>query len=263
MMEKAVEDAVSKVKAKVKAQKVHESQDAHSKATSPASSSRQQAVDKIRAMLDADPEIQLRRAEAAERVAKVRERMTRGGHRDWRSCRGTEMEEGRVGWPGGSPASTLDKGTHHRSHRSRYSQSLDDVGLMRKESWKMLSHDWKGGAVRTFPCSNIDKVREASSKAGSRAATMDALARNDGRPMSPTTEFLLSETFDAMLSIDSTIASGSVRGGGASPTGSTKIQKAAGNSMRSVFSALDEEDAMAEEVPPLLVQSSPVSQGES
>jgi hypothetical protein len=198
MMQDSLNKAVSKAQAK--AQKTH---DGHDAPTSPAGapSSRGQQVADIRTMLDADPAIRLCKEGMTERARRNKEKMIqKATHRQLsRSFQG-DVGDGAGLDPDGRRAPSLF-GSSEPHKVSRSVQSFDEEFIMYRRPRNGRSSDSKGGGAKQFPCSSFEKVQAARSRMEQRSNSRDSLNCDRARPMSPTTEFLLSTTFDHILTM--------------------------------------------------------------
>jgi hypothetical protein len=198
MMQDSIDKAASKAQAK--AQKT---QDGHDAPTSPGSpSSRRQEVANIRAMLDADPAILLCKEGKAERARRNKEKMLQKAshvHRHSRSFHGDVGNEAGLDPDGRRAPSLFGSSEPHKVSRSV--QSFDEEFIMYRRPRNGRSSDSKGGGAKQFPCSSFEKVQAARSRMEQRSNSRDSLNCDRARPMSPTTEFLLSTTFDHILTM--------------------------------------------------------------
>jgi hypothetical protein len=203
MMQDSIDKAASKAQAK--AQKT---QDGHDAPTSPGSpSSRRQEVANIRAMLDADPAILLCKEGKAERARRNKEKMLQKAshiHRHSRSFHGDVGNELGLD-PDGRRAPSLFGSSEPPKFR-RSTQSLDEECVMHRKPHKARSLDTKGGSAKQFPCSSFEIVQAARLRLEQNSASRDSLNCDRARPISPTTEFLLSTSFDDLMSLGSNSA---------------------------------------------------------
>jgi len=218
MMQDSIDKAASKAQAK--AQKTH---DGHDAPTSPGSpSSRRQEVANIRAMLDADPAIRLCKEGMAERARRNKEKMlhmARHRQHSW-SFQGDVGNEADLDSDGHRAPSPF--GSSEPPKFCRSAQSFDEEYFMHRKPHKARSRDTKGASAKQFPCSSFENVQAARSRLDQCSNSQDSLNCDRARPMSPTTEFLLSTTFDNLLSFGG--ANKAKASSGDSPKGSDGLR---------------------------------------
>jgi len=196
MMHASISKAANKAQAKTR--KVCDGLDAPTGRGAP--QGRQQAVADIRAMLDADTTLRVCKDGVAERAIRAKERVRQNNKKNFsRSFHGVVGNRAGLDPEECRAPSLFDSEPHEPCRKS---QSFDVEVVMHRKPRKACSFDRAGASTKKYPSSSFDVVQAERSRPEEKINSLDSLLGDGARPLSPTTEFLLSGALDVFLSLN-------------------------------------------------------------